>query len=59
MNPEQALQILRNVSNLCVVKGGIFASVDETASVSHALQVLKMAIEPKTGGTEQTSDSND
>ena len=54
MNPEQALQILRNVANLGVTKGGMYQSVDEAASVSMALQVLKVAIEPKTGETESS-----
>jgi hypothetical protein len=46
MNPEQALQILKNVANLGITKGGIFQSVDEAASVSMAIQVLSGAIEP-------------
>lgn len=58
MNPEQALQILRNVANLGVTKGGMYQSVDEAASVSHALQVLKMAIEPIPAPEQPDSDSN-
>lgn len=47
MNPEQALQILKNVSNLCIANGGILTSIDEAASVSVALQTLRIAIEPR------------
>lgn len=47
MNPEQALQILRNVSNLCISKGGIFTTVEEAASVNMALHILGVEIQPK------------
>ena len=62
MNPEQALQILRNVANAGLTKGGIYTSVDEVASVSHALQVLKVVIEPnmnQTGQGNKPVDSKD
>jgi len=45
MNSEQALQILRNVANIGVTKGGVYQSVDEAASVSMALQVIKTLVD--------------
>lgn len=47
MKPEQALQILRNVANVAINKGGVYTNVEEAATVSHALQVLSVAIESK------------
>jgi hypothetical protein len=44
MNPEQALQLITNLSNLSVRNGGIFDSVNEAASVSMALNVLNNVI---------------
>ena len=58
MNPEQALQILRNIANLAITKGGMYQTVDEAAGVSMALQVLKSAIEPNEGDTEDRNNSN-
>jgi len=59
MNPEEALQILRNVANFAVTKGGIYNNVNEVATVSHALKVLNMTIESKTSEVGQTSENKE
>lgn len=46
MIPEQALQVLKNLSNICVKNGGILNSIDEAATISLALNVLENAIAP-------------
>jgi len=45
MNTEQALQIVRNMSNLCVTKGGILTTIDEAATVAMSIQVLTATID--------------
>lgn len=40
MNPQQALQILINLSNTAVRNGGTLESIGEAATVSMALGVL-------------------
>jgi hypothetical protein len=44
MNPDQALQIIKNVSNHCVKRGGIFDTVGEVATVNMALELLEAII---------------
>jgi len=45
MNTEQALQIVRNMSNLCVTKGGILTTIDEAVTVAMSIQVLTATID--------------
>lgn len=55
MSTEQALNILKNLANLCVNKGNIFTSIDEVSAVNHALQVLQNETELKKA---ESNDSN-
>jgi len=51
MNTEQALQIITNLANLTASNGGIYQSIEEASTVALAINTLKTAIEPKTGGS--------
>lgn len=44
MNPEQALQLITNLSNLSVKRGGIYETINEAASINMALNVLSNVI---------------
>lgn len=41
MNKEQALQILKNLSDLAVQRGGVFDKVSDAAIVHTALSVIE------------------
>lgn len=44
MNPEQALQIIKSLMNLSLLRGGIYQTVEESDSVSTAFKVLQSLV---------------